>query len=265
MSDYIAHFGLKKAPFSTTPDPAFAFATREHRRRWPRSRTTPRNAAGSSSYSERWERAKPPSLNSPSTAGGRSRTASSPAHVTDPSPRTPGRVSPAGPRVVRPPHDAQPAGPEGRVPRVPGRAVQGRPHRRPADRRGPDDLPRQSRFPASDGERTDPDREALAGRPARPAELRVQVDAEAGPPLPHRRRHDAQLADRPTKPSICFTTGSPLRAATSTASSRRKRTSRSTTRPTASPATSASSPMRHFSTRSHSTARGWMWKPSTAH
>ena len=30
MSDYIAHFGLKKAPFSTTPDPAFAFATREH-------------------------------------------------------------------------------------------------------------------------------------------------------------------------------------------------------------------------------------------
>jgi general secretion pathway protein A len=30
MSDYMAHFGLTKAPFSTTPDPAFAFATREH-------------------------------------------------------------------------------------------------------------------------------------------------------------------------------------------------------------------------------------------
>jgi general secretion pathway protein A len=31
MSEYLAHFGLKKAPFSTTPDPAFAFATREHK------------------------------------------------------------------------------------------------------------------------------------------------------------------------------------------------------------------------------------------
>jgi general secretion pathway protein A len=31
MTDYIAHFGLSKAPFSTTPDPAFAFATREHK------------------------------------------------------------------------------------------------------------------------------------------------------------------------------------------------------------------------------------------
>src|SRR5580765_8072539 len=31
MTDYLNHFGLTKAPFSTTPDPAFAFATREHR------------------------------------------------------------------------------------------------------------------------------------------------------------------------------------------------------------------------------------------
>ena len=31
MTDYLAHFGLSKAPFSTTPDPLFAFATREHR------------------------------------------------------------------------------------------------------------------------------------------------------------------------------------------------------------------------------------------
>src|SRR5262249_22077842 len=31
MTDYLAHFGLQLAPFSTTPDPAFAFATREHR------------------------------------------------------------------------------------------------------------------------------------------------------------------------------------------------------------------------------------------
>jgi general secretion pathway protein A len=31
MSEYLAHFGLSKAPFSTTPDPAFAFATREHK------------------------------------------------------------------------------------------------------------------------------------------------------------------------------------------------------------------------------------------
>lgn len=29
--DYLAHFGLSRAPFSTTPDPGFAFATREHR------------------------------------------------------------------------------------------------------------------------------------------------------------------------------------------------------------------------------------------
>lgn len=27
---YLAHFGLKRAPFSTTPDPEFAYATREH-------------------------------------------------------------------------------------------------------------------------------------------------------------------------------------------------------------------------------------------
>jgi general secretion pathway protein A len=31
MSEYLAHFGLTKAPFSTTPDPAFAYATREHK------------------------------------------------------------------------------------------------------------------------------------------------------------------------------------------------------------------------------------------
>jgi len=31
MTDYLTHFGLKEAPFSTTPDPAFAFATREHK------------------------------------------------------------------------------------------------------------------------------------------------------------------------------------------------------------------------------------------
>ena len=31
MTDYLAHFSLTKAPFATTPDPAFAFATREHR------------------------------------------------------------------------------------------------------------------------------------------------------------------------------------------------------------------------------------------
>jgi general secretion pathway protein A len=31
MTDYLAHFGLSKAPFATTPDPAFAFATREHK------------------------------------------------------------------------------------------------------------------------------------------------------------------------------------------------------------------------------------------
>ena len=30
MSGYLAHFGLKRAPFSTTPDPEFAYATREH-------------------------------------------------------------------------------------------------------------------------------------------------------------------------------------------------------------------------------------------
>ena len=28
---YLAHFGLERSPFSTTPDPAFAFATREHK------------------------------------------------------------------------------------------------------------------------------------------------------------------------------------------------------------------------------------------
>jgi general secretion pathway protein A len=31
MTDYLTHFGLARAPFTTTPDPAFAFATREHR------------------------------------------------------------------------------------------------------------------------------------------------------------------------------------------------------------------------------------------
>ena len=31
MIDYLTHFGLERAPFTTTPDPAFAFATREHR------------------------------------------------------------------------------------------------------------------------------------------------------------------------------------------------------------------------------------------
>jgi general secretion pathway protein A len=30
MTDYLAHFGLSKAPFATTPDPSFALATREH-------------------------------------------------------------------------------------------------------------------------------------------------------------------------------------------------------------------------------------------
>ena len=30
MSGYLSHFGLKRAPFSTTPDPEFAYATREH-------------------------------------------------------------------------------------------------------------------------------------------------------------------------------------------------------------------------------------------
>ena len=29
--DYLSHFGLTAAPFSTTPDPRFAYATREHR------------------------------------------------------------------------------------------------------------------------------------------------------------------------------------------------------------------------------------------
>lgn len=30
MAGYLEHFALKRAPFSTTPDPAFAYATREH-------------------------------------------------------------------------------------------------------------------------------------------------------------------------------------------------------------------------------------------
>ena len=30
MSGYLDHFGLKLVPFRTTPDPAFAYATREH-------------------------------------------------------------------------------------------------------------------------------------------------------------------------------------------------------------------------------------------
>ncbi len=31
MADYLDHFGLSKAPFSTTPDPHFAFSSKEHR------------------------------------------------------------------------------------------------------------------------------------------------------------------------------------------------------------------------------------------
>jgi len=31
MTHYLSHFGLSKTPFSTTPDPQFAYATREHR------------------------------------------------------------------------------------------------------------------------------------------------------------------------------------------------------------------------------------------
>jgi len=30
MSNYLHHFGLNKPPFSTTPDPTFVFASREH-------------------------------------------------------------------------------------------------------------------------------------------------------------------------------------------------------------------------------------------
>ena len=30
MAGYLAHFGLKERPFSTSPDPRFAYATREH-------------------------------------------------------------------------------------------------------------------------------------------------------------------------------------------------------------------------------------------
>jgi energy-coupling factor transporter ATP-binding protein EcfA2 len=30
MAGYMAHFGLKERPFSTSPDPRFAYATREH-------------------------------------------------------------------------------------------------------------------------------------------------------------------------------------------------------------------------------------------
>jgi len=30
LAGYLEHFGLQRAPFSTTPDPAFAYATREH-------------------------------------------------------------------------------------------------------------------------------------------------------------------------------------------------------------------------------------------
>lgn len=30
MAGYLEHFGLRAAPFSTTPDPSFAYATREH-------------------------------------------------------------------------------------------------------------------------------------------------------------------------------------------------------------------------------------------
>ena len=29
--DYLSHFGLKLSPFATTPDPRFAYATREHK------------------------------------------------------------------------------------------------------------------------------------------------------------------------------------------------------------------------------------------
>ena len=31
MTEYLQHFRLTKPPFSTTPDPAFAYATREHK------------------------------------------------------------------------------------------------------------------------------------------------------------------------------------------------------------------------------------------
>lgn len=31
MADYLGYFGLTKAPFSTTPDPGFAFSSKEHR------------------------------------------------------------------------------------------------------------------------------------------------------------------------------------------------------------------------------------------
>jgi general secretion pathway protein A len=31
MADYLGYFGLSKAPFSTTPDPSFAFSSKEHR------------------------------------------------------------------------------------------------------------------------------------------------------------------------------------------------------------------------------------------
>jgi hypothetical protein len=31
MADYLSHFGLPRAPFSTAPGPAFACATREHK------------------------------------------------------------------------------------------------------------------------------------------------------------------------------------------------------------------------------------------
>ena len=30
MAGYLEHFGLKAKPFATTPDPQFAYATREH-------------------------------------------------------------------------------------------------------------------------------------------------------------------------------------------------------------------------------------------
>jgi general secretion pathway protein A len=30
VSGYLDHFGLKAKPFATTPDPQFAYATREH-------------------------------------------------------------------------------------------------------------------------------------------------------------------------------------------------------------------------------------------
>ena len=44
---YLAHFGLICAPFSTTPDPAFAYATKEHQLAIAKSNTSWMSAKGS--------------------------------------------------------------------------------------------------------------------------------------------------------------------------------------------------------------------------